>query len=96
MQCFSNPTHWNIKTAELLLRDEETRNRQEWLAVLEAAKSDGKGEEMEVDVDEIQDGLPVTQEKKVVTEKIKGPQKVIGMWKPRPIGWVPEGWSDDE
>ncbi|KAI2484001.1 cell morphogenesis protein las1 [Pyrenophora tritici-repentis] len=29
-------------------------------------------------------------------EKIYGPVKVVGMWKGRPLGWVPEGWEDDE
>jgi ribosomal biogenesis protein LAS1 len=30
-----------------------------------------------------------------VVEKTKGPQKVVGLWKPRPIGWLPEGWDED-
>jgi ribosomal biogenesis protein LAS1 len=28
-------------------------------------------------------------------EKIKGPQKVVGTWKPKPIGWLPDGWDED-
>ncbi|KAF9700602.1 hypothetical protein EKO04_001880 [Ascochyta lentis] len=28
-------------------------------------------------------------------EKIRGPQKVVGLWKARPIGWLPEGWDED-
>lgn len=27
--------------------------------------------------------------------KIQGPQKFIGLWKPRPIGTLPDGWEDD-
>ncbi|KAH6642178.1 Las1-like-domain-containing protein [Boeremia exigua] len=28
-------------------------------------------------------------------EKITGPQKVVGQWKPTPIGWLPDGWDED-
>src|SRR5690242_9507875 len=28
-------------------------------------------------------------------EKIKGPQKMVGLWKPKPIGWLPDGWDED-
>lgn len=28
-------------------------------------------------------------------KKIKGPQKVVGLWKPKPIGWLPDGWNED-
>lgn len=28
-------------------------------------------------------------------EKIKGPLKVVGLWKPKPIGWLPEEWDED-
>ncbi|KAF1936433.1 Las1-domain-containing protein [Clathrospora elynae] len=73
---------------------------------------DGVGEDMHVDVDvdveSIEQGIPVStkqqnhiegveeKEKEKEKEKIKGPQKVLGMWKPRPIGWMPEGWEEDE
>ncbi|KAJ4335733.1 rRNA-processing protein las1 [Ascochyta clinopodiicola] len=30
-----------------------------------------------------------------VREKIRGPQKVVGLWKPKPIGWLPDGWDED-
>ncbi|KAH4475325.1 hypothetical protein HBH89_126470 [Parastagonospora nodorum] len=49
---------------------------------------------MEVDVDGIEQAVPVRQGKP--KEKIKGPTKVVGMWKARPIGWLPEGYEDDE
>ena len=104
--CFSEPTHWNLKIAEALLQDEDVPNREQWLAVLEAATSETDedvqattGEEMDVDVEEIKQGLPVATGKsggEVKKEKIRGPQKFIGMWIPRPIGWIPEGWEDDE
>lgn len=28
-------------------------------------------------------------------ERIQGPQKVVGLWKPKPIGWLPDGWDED-
>lgn len=28
-------------------------------------------------------------------EKIRGPQRVVGLWKPKPIGWLPDGWDED-
>jgi ribosomal biogenesis protein LAS1 len=41
--------------------------------------------------------VAVTEEKKVKTrEQVKGPVKVLGLWKPRPIGTLPEGWDEDE
>lgn len=30
------------------------------------------------------------------SEKISGPRKVLGLWKPRPIGWLGEGFEDDD
>lgn len=97
MQYFSNPTHWNIRIAEALLQGGDVRDRQQWLAVLEAAKNDKQdhGEEMEVDVEDIEEARPVGVEVEA-GEKMSGPHKVMGMWKPRPIGWLPEGWESDE
>lgn len=28
-------------------------------------------------------------------ERMKGPQKMVGLWKPKPIGWLPDGWDED-
>jgi ribosomal biogenesis protein LAS1 len=93
-QCFSAPTYWNVRLAEALLEDEGVPDREQWRAVLRAARSDG--EEMEVDVEEIDEALPVGAGKEKVQGKIMGPRKVMGMWKARPIGWVPVGWEEDE
>jgi ribosomal biogenesis protein LAS1 len=92
--CFSEPTHWNLRVAQALLEDDEVKDREQWVAVLKAARSEDETE-MEVDVEGIDQGLPVRQEK-AAKEKTRGPQKVMGLWKPRPIGWIPEGWEDDE
>lgn len=37
----------------------------------------------------------VMVEAAAVKGKVKGPQKVVGLWKPKPIGWLPEGWDED-
>jgi ribosomal biogenesis protein LAS1 len=100
IECFSAPTYWNLRVADAVLRDANVSGKEQWVAVLEAARA-GAGEDMEVDggvevdVEGIEQGLPVRQDKKG-KEKVKGPQKVVGMWKARPIGWVPEGWEEDE
>ncbi|KAF2027431.1 cell morphogenesis protein-like protein Las1 [Setomelanomma holmii] len=109
IQCFSEPTFWNLRVAVDMVKDEAVANREQWLAVLEAAKMEGqvvgdRGEDdaMDVDVEGIEEGLPVSDtsiekdKEKAVKEKIRGPTKVLGMWKPRPIGWLPEGWEHDE
>jgi ribosomal biogenesis protein LAS1 len=92
--CFSDPTHWNLRVADSLLKEKNVTNRESWRAVLQAAKSEASGEEMEVDIEEIEQAMPVRQEKP--REKIKGPTKVMGIWKAKPIGWLPEGYEDDE
>jgi ribosomal biogenesis protein LAS1 len=89
--CFSDPTYWNIKVAEALLDGAGVKDKESWSAILKAAKDEDM--EMDVDVDVVEEGGPVKQERK---EKIRGPVKVIGMWKPKPIGWMAEGWVDDE
>lgn len=94
--CFSDPTLWNVRVAEALVGDEEVdvRNRGAWRAVLEAAKSedaDGDGDvDMDMDVEEIETSKPVE-----LKEKIQGPTKVVGMWRRRPIGWMPEEGEED-
>lgn len=104
-QCFSEPTFWNLHLATALLGSENIPNREQWTAVLQAAKSEGEvleeenAEAMDVDVDNLNKGLAVGEarvEDIIPTkEKISGPRKVLGMWKPKPIGWLPDGWDDD-
>jgi ribosomal biogenesis protein LAS1 len=100
--CFSHPTFWNLRVAERLLASGRVEDVRSWRAVLEAARAEGVGEEkmdVDVDVEGIERALPVRENEGkdgVVKEKIRGPTKVLGMWKPRPIGWLPEGWEDDE
>lgn len=99
-KCFSDPTHWNIRVAEAVVRDEEVevKNRAEWRDVLAAARSeavegdaDGDVEmEKEMEVEKIETAKPVEAK-----EKVQGPMKAVGMWKRRPIGWMMEG-DDDE
>jgi ribosomal biogenesis protein LAS1 len=100
--CFSHPTFWNLRVAERVLGSGRVEDVRLWRAVLEAARAEGGGEEkmdVDVDVEGIERALPVRENEGkdgVVKEKIKGPTMVLGMWKPRPIGWLPEGWEDDE
>jgi ribosomal biogenesis protein LAS1 len=87
--CFSEPTYWNIRIAEKLLESGNMRDKEAWREVLKASRDEDM--EMEVEGGEVKEvGMEKTQ------EKIKGPVKVIGMWKPRPIGWMEGGWEDDE
>jgi ribosomal biogenesis protein LAS1 len=65
------------------------RDKEAWRAVLKAARDEDM--DMEIEGGEVKE---VGTEK--TKEKIRGPVKVIGMWKPRPIGWMEEGWRDDE
>lgn len=58
--------------------------------------------EVEVETMNVVKTLPVAAAKPLpapeanqVGEKIRGPQKVVGLWKPKPIGWLPEGWDED-
>jgi ribosomal biogenesis protein LAS1 len=96
-QLFSEPTFWNLTVAERVVQDDRVVDRGMWKAVLDAARADGngKGDEMDVEVEDMEKGMPVSG---VMGEKEKssGPRKVLGMWKARPIGWLPEGWEDDE
>jgi ribosomal biogenesis protein LAS1 len=94
-ECFSAPTYWNLRVAEEVLRGGDVEGREMWVAVLEAAKAEGEEMDVDDDVEGIEQGLPVRQGKKS-KEIVKGPQKMVGMWKARPIGWVPEGWEEDE
>ncbi|KAF2997134.1 rRNA-processing protein las1 [Curvularia kusanoi] len=68
-------------------------------AVQEEKDEDAK---MRVEV-EVAEPLPAEEDVQPVdnaelsdaTDKIKGPHKVVGLWKPKPIGWLPEGWDED-
>lgn len=106
-RCFFEPTFWNLRIAEKLLVHEDVPNRKHWKAVLEAARSEDDMEvdhtdsdKMEVEVDDDNnDGMPVLKDTEFVKtgkEKIRGPRKVVGLWKPKPIGWLPDGFEDDD
>lgn len=69
----------------------------------EERKEKEKTKRVEVRVEKVVEPLPVgstacaaeTSEPSEVEEKIQGPQKVVGLWKPKPIGWLPDGWDED-
>ncbi|CAA9959762.1 hypothetical protein PTMSG1_03170 [Pyrenophora teres f. maculata] len=105
MSCFSKPTLWNLRVAEGVLGSEGLgRNKEQWTILLDAARGveGGDGDmDVDVDVEEIEEAVVVGEavvegDRGEVGEKISGPVKVLGMWKGRPLGWVPEGWEDDE
>jgi ribosomal biogenesis protein LAS1 len=107
IRCFSEPTVWNLKIVEKLLEDESAENGEHWKAILEAARSEHTtsseqeqkdDDAMDVDIEDIVEGLLVSRgtEDMIVKDEIRGPQKVVGMWRAKPIGWLPEGWESDE
>ncbi|KAL5407936.1 hypothetical protein PMIN04_011572 [Paraphaeosphaeria minitans] len=106
--CLSTPTFWTLKLAGNLLKDGSVPGRKSWLEILEVAKEDvdeDDGAQVlpprpeagpdEMEVDGIETGSPVS-EPSSETRQIRGPQKYPGLWRPRPIGWLPPGWSEDE
>ncbi|OAL46715.1 Las1-domain-containing protein [Pyrenochaeta sp. DS3sAY3a] len=103
-KCLVEPGVWSLKLARAIVdRGEGVGDREAWRAVLDAAgdeemdmddgNKDGGGSE---DVEMIETAKPVTLETEKTKEKTQGPQKVLGLWRPRPIGWLPEGVEDDE
>ncbi|KAL6704278.1 rRNA-processing protein las1 [Coniothyrium glycines] len=88
---FSEPTTWNVRLAGTVLERGDVGHVQQWRAVLDAAVKEGAVES---------DGEEAASEQAakgaVVKGKISGPTKVMGLWRPRPLGWLPEGWEYDE
>jgi ribosomal biogenesis protein LAS1 len=75
---------------------------------VEKGETVGREGEMEVDVQSeeesdvealtiAEDGREGAPAAAIVSteEKIRGPQKVVGLWKPKPIGWLPDDWDED-
>jgi ribosomal biogenesis protein LAS1 len=77
------------------------------VGVAEKREMEDKKDEMEVDLpseeESVVKAVSVGGEGQAKTltaavsikEKIQGPQKVVGLWKPKPIGWLPDGWDED-
>lgn len=106
--CLSTPTFWTLKLAEVLLKDGSVPGRKSWLEILEVAKEDvdeDDGAQVhpprpevrpdDMEVDDTETEVPVL-ESSSEAKQIRGPQKYPGLWRPRPIGWVPPGWSEDD
>ncbi len=70
---------------------------------VEETKKPGKDMDVEVRVDALAEPVlsvrssPSARSSTSIETKgkIKGPQKVVGLWKPKPIGWLPDGWNED-
>lgn len=90
-QLFSQPSFWNVKLAGALLDRQDVPNKKQWRDVLDAANKEGEDDSMEVIEEE---GEPMRQEQETIQQKIRGPTRVIGLWKPKPIGWLPPGWEE--
>lgn len=105
-KCLLEPGVWSLKLAGAILDGGEgVRDREAWRAVLDAAGNedmlmeDVEGGVVSEDVDMIETARPVSLgagKSQVKKEKIQGPQKVLGLWRPRPIGWLPDDFEDDE
>ncbi len=108
--CFSEPTLWNLKLAASLLDTGNIPNHEQWQAILSAATSEDQMEidgHAEVDAEgrgevmtEQNSAKPDSQDKGAQMEaeskeKLSGPRKVVGLWKPRPIGWI-VGLDEDD
>lgn len=108
--CVMTPTFWTLKLAGQLLKDRTVPGRKSWLEILEVAKQEEyepmfggaeglpptpEPEPVEMDVDNVEARVPVSDSVSDA-KQICGPQKYPGLWRPRPIGWLPPGWSEDE
>lgn len=107
-RCLSEPGTWNLKLAQRVVREVEWQDNQDWRAVLDALgeeereAGDGNGSN---GVDEEGDPhhhhhrhhlvVAAPQEPSTGEESV-GPRKVLGMWKPLPIGWLPPDFEEDE
>jgi ribosomal biogenesis protein LAS1 len=88
--CLTAPTPWTLRLAEALLKDAKFTGRDSWLAILEAARS----EDVDVDMDEAISSVQSTPDvgtksppkTKPIVQKLRGPQKKVGLWRPLPIG----------
>lgn len=95
---FSEPSNWNVRIAEQVLQERnDVPNESAWKAVLNAASK----EDMDMDTDVEQNGNASTKRvqdegPQEVKGKTQGPRKVVGLWKPKPWGYIPEGWEDDD
>ncbi|KAJ8108940.1 hypothetical protein OPT61_g7822 [Boeremia exigua] len=69
----------------------------------EETKKARQSMEVEVRMETVADPLPTVESTpsavapapSELKEKISGPQKAVGLWKPKPIGWLPDEWSED-
>ncbi|KAF2848123.1 Las1-domain-containing protein [Plenodomus tracheiphilus IPT5] len=95
--CFSEPSAWNVKLAESILKHAEWRGKEGWGVLLGAVREGGVDGEVGCERGKDGEGGEGASGVEAINEeKIKGPRKVLGLWKPRPIGWLPEGFEEDD
>ncbi|PVI01481.1 Las1-domain-containing protein [Periconia macrospinosa] len=104
-QIFLTPSFWTLKlAADILKKDERVVGREAWLKILEAAREE---EDAEMDGGEhaghvasvpdveakCEKGDEETMALDSPPQKLRGPQKMVGIWRPQPIGTIPPGWE---
>jgi ribosomal biogenesis protein LAS1 len=109
-RALTEPSPSNLRLAEALVQHKSTPNRDQWKLLLDAAKDEdmeldiddaksAKDEDMEVNIRYARPAIEKQQEQKEAAEplkKLSGPQRVLGLWRPKHIGVLPTGWEDDE
>lgn len=101
-ECLSELGVWNLALAQKIVHSMGSEGEM-WQIVLEAARSEAGDSTMEINKAEgLEKGIEIEKvvesqsaEAAAIREKTNGPQKVVGLWKPKPIGWLPEGWDED-
>ena len=102
--CLTSPAYWSLRIVERILKERggEVGNVAAWEALLAAARDeDGNVDEamdgdMDIDVGVGEQSRHRGEETRRVTEKLRGPQKQIGLWKRQHIGVILTGWEEDE
>ncbi|KAF1355830.1 Las1-domain-containing protein [Lizonia empirigonia] len=99
--CMTELGVWHLRLAEKVV-DAMGEEGALWRAILHAEHIKGTKMDAEVEVENTLETLPLSLSKpslasgpSEIKEKIIGPQKVIGLWKVKPIGWLPEEWDED-
>ncbi|KAH9871500.1 hypothetical protein IAQ61_005679 [Plenodomus lingam] len=110
VECFSAPSFWNLRLARSILRHADWRGKGIWSELLDAAEADASvggnvdaAVEMDIEAAEetgrLQDAgynVAGSDQSETQSERLSGPTKVLGLWNPTPIGWMPVGLEPDE
>ncbi|KAF2004308.1 Las1-domain-containing protein [Amniculicola lignicola CBS 123094] len=95
-KCFIEPTYWNLKVAEGILKGGKVDDRKRWLKLLHAAMDENMDIDTSMETEVVEAMTSPKVEETVATTKGPGLQKKTGMWRPLPIGTLPVGWENDD